>query len=373
MKRIKYILSLLLSVMGIVLLFAGILYFAISDRMTADIVLSIILSGIGISIIIFTRGARINARQSYNFDEYGNSRQNYASMSQAERKIIDMTVMAENETILSTAEYNSMVRKGSKNPDKDLQELIGLINVKDKIAELKAKMEYADKKDRHSYHLCFLGNPGTGKTTVAKIYTGFLYKYKYIKKNEYIYTDASSIMTGNSARKIKLILNKSHGKVVFIDEAYALMYDRSGEGGQILALLLNEMENSRNNIVIILAGYKEEMKALFQMNEGLHSRINTFMFFEDYDQNELADILKITARKAGYEVDKDAFDYMVNILLYRKCLPTFANGRTVRKLFEQTLDKHFLNLSKGIDDRMQKNTITYEDVVDDCAEENYLN
>lgn len=368
MKSLKYAFGICFPVLGIILIVLGIISYAYSQ----NIVIAATLIVAGIVLIMAFKGMRIKGRQECSFDKYGNSVKKYSSLSQAERKTIDMTVMARNESIMSEAEFNAMLNTGGKNPDKELKSLIGLDKVKEQIEELKAQMQYADKKAIKNFHLVFLGNPGTGKTTVARIYTGFLYKYKYIKKNEYICTDASTLMASGSSEKMRLILSKAHGRVLFIDEAYALSYDASGLGQQILAMLINEMENSRNNMIVILAGYKESMRILFQMNEGLSSRINSFIFFEDYDHNELGAILTSMAKKDGYTIEQNTYDHMVNILLYKKCLPNFANARTVRKLYERTLQKHYLNLSKKILGKEYRFTLVDEDVVEDDTEDSYL-
>ena len=368
MRVIKYVLGIVFPVIGIFLIVGAIISFALKGNSLIALVVGII----GVAFIVFFKNLRIKGRQECDFDQYGNRKKQYSAMSQAERKAIDMAVVAKNESIISEAEFNAMLHAGGKNPDKELAELIGLDKVKEQIEELKAQMKYADKKAIKNFHLVFLGNPGTGKTTVARIYTGFLYKYKYIKKNEYICTDASTLMASGSSEKMRIILNKAHGRVLFIDEAYALSYDASGLGQQILAMLINEMENSRNNMIVIFAGYKESMRILFQMNEGLSSRINSFIFFEDYDHNELGAILTGMAKKDGYTIKQNAYDHMVNILLYKKCLPNFANARTVRKLYERTLQKHYLNLSKEVIDKEYKYALVDNDVVEDDAEDSYL-
>lgn len=368
MKGFKYALGIIFPVIGVLLFFVAFFVFLSSKTY----IMPIILITVGALLIIFSKNFRIKARQDYEFDKYGNSKKKYSSLSQEDRKVIDMAIMAENQTILSEAEFSSMLHPGSKNPDKELNDLIGLENVKETVEKLKAQMQFNDRKNSKAFHMCFLGNPGTGKTTVAKILTGILYKNKYIKKNEYICTDSATIMSAHDSRKMKLILNKAHNRVLFIDEAYALAYDTSGAGQQILAMLLNEMENSRDNMIVILAGYKNEMKMLFQLNEGLASRINTYLFFEDYDQAEMGEILKGLATKDGYLIESDAFEMLINVLLYKKCLPFFANGRTVRKTYEKTLQNHYYNLSSGKLDKSYRFTITKEDVSDNDLEDKYL-
>lgn len=373
MKTLKYYNTIFISLLGLLLTIfsTGFLVLNFKDLTTLGNILCI--SGImgGLIIIYIMKIQRVNARQEAENDKYGNKKKDYKYLSAQERKIIDMAITVENEQALSDAEYRTMIKPGIKNPDEVLKNLIGLKDVKQKIKELKAQMEYVNKKDRHTFHMCYLGNPGTGKTTVAGIITGYLYKYKFIKKNEYVCTDASSIMSSSYAsRKMKLILQKSHGKVLFIDEAYAFAYNAIGN--EILAMLLNEMENSRNDITVIFAGYKKEMKMLFNMNSGLQSRINTYIFFEDYDQNEMDEILHVFAKQKNIKITEEANEEFIKIFIWKKCQPTFANARTVRKIFENALSKHYYNLSAGIIDKSMKDTIMLEDIEDNSQEDEYF-
>lgn len=376
--KIKYF----LSIIGSAAVLVGLMIYAINiipsflankNLSLKDLIVPAIIFSVGIILIIILKKVRIETRQLSERDQYGNSTKTYGSLSAQERKQIDMVVMAEEQSILPDREYQTMIHTGSKDPDKELENMTGLEDVKNKIKELKAEMEYTNKKDRHAFHSCFLGNPGTGKTTIAKILTGFLYKYQYIKKNEFICTDASSILaSGNPTKKIQLILRKSHGKVIFIDEAYSFAFDRTGKAAEALAILINEMENSRNNITIILAGYKKEMRYLFDLNSGLKSRINSYLFFEDYDQYELMDILHTMLESKKMSITPQAEDKAMKIILWQKCLPDFANARTVRTLVENAISKHYFNLSNNYILSDKKNEIQDIDIVEQEKIDNYF-
>lgn len=219
--------------------------------------------------------------------------------------------------------------------------------------------------------MCFLGNPGTGKTTIMGILTGLLYKYQYIKKNQYIYTDASSILSStNPSRRMELLLQKSHNKVIFIDEAYMLAYDNSGY--KVLTLLLNAMENNRNDTIIVLAGYKKEMKTLLALNSGLPSRINKYLFFSDYTQTELIEILHKMSEDKGFTISKEAEEKLTNILLWKMCQSSFANARTVRQLLESAILRHYYNLEFNHTSLSNAKIILPEDIELNEEEDIYL-
>lgn len=371
--KLKYGFSILLSLIGLMLIGAGAIYGALhfKNLSTFGFVLIGGLIVIGLLFMFISKPMRQNSRQEMQTDKYGNRNKGYSQMSKKERDYIDLLTTAQDEQILSEAEWRSMNKKGSDNPKEVLNSLIGLHEVKQKVSELEAQMNYLPKNERKAFHMCFLGRPGTGKTTISSILTGFLYQNKFIKQNKYIYTDASNIVAcGNAARKMKLILQRCHGSVLFIDEAYCFAYNN--QGYEALTLLLNEMENSRNDLIVIMAGYKKEMKSLFALNSGLQSRINTYLFFEDYDQNEMVDIIKYIAKQENFEISSLAIDKLVNIFIWQKCLPSFANARTVRKIFENAKSRHYYNLSAGIISKEYKNCILPEDIIENIKEDNYF-
>ena len=165
---------------------------------------------------------RTNSKNRIEFDEDGNKKNNlYKNLSAADKAIIDKQVLADKERLLGEAEIKRVIHNGVKNPEEELEKLIGLYNVKEEIKKMKATMEYNRKYEKNkkqnvaSNHMCFVGSPGTGKTTVARIMTGLLYKYKYIKKNQCIEVDASFLKgdtPDNTLKKTKLIIAE---KIIF--------------------------------------------------------------------------------------------------------------------------------------------------------------
>ena len=281
--------------------------------------------------------------------------------------------LLKNESLLSDAEFKSIVKKGSKHPEEDLNDLIGLTKVKQEVLRFKSQIK--DKKHPiNNIHMCFLGNPGTGKTTIAGILTGFLYQYKYIKRNEYIYVDGNFFKSGEDPiARTKMLLAKAKGKILFIDEAYSLVQGNYGLGQQLLSTILNEMENERTNMIIILAGYKKEMKKLFNSNSGLASRIKNYFMFEDYTIEEMQRIFINLIYAENMVVDLEALERLEKILLSKKESSNFANARTVRNLAEKAITEHFYNLDVGNISNDNKYRLVAEDIVNDRSVDSYFN
>lgn len=281
--------------------------------------------------------------------------------------------LLKNESLLSDAEFKSIVKKGSKHPEEDLNDLIGLTKVKQEVLRFKSQIK--DKKHPiNNMHMCFLGNPGTGKTTIAGILTGFLYQYKYIKRNEYIYIDGNFFKSGEDPiARTKMLLARVKGKILFIDEAYSLVQGNYGLGQQLLSTILNEMENERTNMIVILAGYKKEMKELFNSNSGLASRIKNYFMFEDYTIEEMQQIFINLIYAENMVVDLEALERLEKILLSKKESSNFANARTVRNLAEKAITEHFYNLDVGNISNDNKYRLIAEDIVNDRLIDNYFN
>ena len=278
-------------------------------------------------------------RQRLQTDQYGLRKNSFKDMSKKERRAMELQNMARDEQILSTAEWMSMVKNGSKNPDADLSGMIGILPVKEKVLEMKAQMAYGNKKTRRPPNVCLLGNPGTGKTTVAGILAGFLAKYGYIRENKYVVVNGTSFSSSpDPVRRTNLILAKAKGKLLFIDEAYSLA--RSQYGQQILTILLDDMERNRNGMALILAGYKKEMKELFQMNSGLSSRIDDYLMFPDYSPSEMKQIAKSMAGKQGYRITDEALNKSILLFEYERSHGIFANARSARKAVESAISYH---------------------------------
>lgn len=269
----------------------------------------------------------------------------YNKLSMQERRRIEKENILKEEKLLSTLEYKNTLRKGSDNPDQDLNQLIGLSELKKEIF----KFEYALNKNALNLHMCFLGNPGTGKTTMAAIITGLLYRYKYIKENEYIYVDGNFFKSSSDPiERTKLLLVKAKKKVLFIDEAYALVQGNYSLGQQIIATLLNEMENNRTDLIIILAGYQKEMKQLFLSNSGLASRVKNYFVFEDYNLIELQNIFTQMVYKNQLAISSNALEKFTDLIEKEKKKSSFANARTVRNIVENALLEHQYNLKNNL-------------------------
>lgn len=374
MKTLKYnllyLLVILLSIVSVVIPLLGIYLFLTNFSETKQVnilYLSFLIP------LLFTKSlfeARIKLRNIVDYDEFGVSKKygKYERMSAKEKKVIDMQKMADMERILSSSQIKKLTHKGSDNPDKDMNKLIGLKNVKDKMNEMVARMEFersSKKMQISSKHMAFLGSPGTGKTTVARIMTGFLYKNKYIKKNKCVEVDGNFLKSSTSADtaiKTELIIREALGGVLFIDEAYALIEGSDGIGEQAVATLIKAMEDRKGEFVLILAGYTNEIKKLIQSNPGFESRIKDFMVFQDYNNEELKEIFINMARDNNFVVDANALDKLEERFERERKLSSFGNGRTARNILDECIDKHAFNFKNKEIDISDKFKITEKDV-----------
>ncbi len=298
----------------------------------------------------------MNIRNAREFDENGLSRKynEYQKLSKKEREEVSKQRLAEVERLIGTGTLKKITKEGSKNPEKDLKELLGLKEVKDQVAEMSARMEFDKKYQKNkrtinisSHHMCFIGPPGTGKTTLAKIMTGFLYRYGYIKVNKYIETDGNFLRgqtPGETSQKTSLLLSMAKGKVLFIDEAYALF---SGPGAQeAIASIIKVMEDSRDEFILILAGYEHEMEQLIHSNPGFFSRIGHILHFNDYTNEELYKIFISMAKKYGFLVAPETIKYFMLRIQEEKKKEHFGNARTCRNILDESISHHALNLKK---------------------------
>ena len=302
-----------------------------------------------------------DGRMDVKYDEFGRSKKkgNFKMLSQKEQDEIAWQNMIDLERVLSSSVINKITKAGSKKPEKDLEKMIGLVPVKNKVNEMSARMKFEKesnknkkKKDRinsmSGRHMVFYGSAGTGKTTTARIITGFLYKYGYIKENKCIEVDGNFLKAGReTAAKVKLITQQAYGGVLFIDEAYTLY---EGEyGGEAIATLIKEMEDNRDRFICILAGYTKDMNRLLESNTGFKSRIKEYLDFPDYSIPEMKEIFVSMANEQGFAVSGEALERLEIRLAKEKELRTFGNGRTVRNVLDEAVDKHAFNyVSKAI-------------------------
>lgn len=239
-----------------------------------------------------------------------------------------------------------------------LNDLIGLATVKDEITKLtnfikiqQVRESKGMKTSDISYHCVFTGSPGTGKTTVARIMASIYKDLGILKKGHLVETDRSGLVAeyvGQTAVKTNKIIDSALDGVLFIDEAYSLVQGAKEDfGKEAISTLLKRMEDDRNRIVVILAGYSTEMKEFIDSNPGLQSRFNRYINFPDYTANELSQIFLIKAKKNQYTLDEDASKVLDDVLTeaVEHKDKNFGNARFVRNLFEKTIQNQAMRLS----------------------------
>jgi probable Rubsico expression protein CbbX len=227
------------------------------------------------------------------------------------------------------------------------EELVGLAPVKTRIREIAALL-LIDKLRRNlgitsanpGLHMSFTGSPGTGKTTVGLKMADILYQLGYIKKGHLLTVTRDDLVgqyIGHTAPKTKEVLKKAMGGVLFIDEAYYL-YKPDNErdyGSEAIEILLQVMENQRDELVVILAGYKEPMDKFYESNPGLSSRIANHIDFPDYTVDELLKIAKIMLDEQQYQLTPQAEIALAQYIQKRKEKPLFANARSVKNALDR--------------------------------------
>ena len=306
-------------------------------------------------------------------------------------KLLDYVSITYPKTDLSFAKYrdglvekilfNKEVPEYEKDKTMDeifeeLNSLVGLMKVKKMLNELVSLVELKNKsKDdlkikNINLHMVFLGNPGTGKTTVARIVAEILYNLKYIKQNKLIEVSSKDLVAeyvGQTAPKTMAVIQKALGGVLFVDEAYSLASNK-GQGSsyneEAIATLIQAMENYRDNLVVIFAGYTKEMQDFLDMNSGIVSRIGYTVEFEDYTEDELLQIFMQMMNKAGFDVTKEAQEKVKKIITEYKDTKNFGNARFVRNVYEKSIVKHASNTAGKKQKKILK-TIKEEDISTD--------
>lgn len=180
----------------------------------------------------------------------------------------------------------------------------------------------------------------THNTTVARIMTGFLYKYGYIKENKCVEVDGNFLKAGSeTATKTTMVIRQAFGGVLFVDEAYALVQgDQYGQDA--IATLIKQMEDNRDRFVLILAGYTNEMRDLLESNPGFQSRLKEYLYFEDYNDNDMCTIFRAMAKSKGYTLDLGAEQNLLVRIQNERPLPSFGNARTARSILDEAMERH---------------------------------
>ena len=227
------------------------------------------------------------------------------------------------------------------------QELIGLVPVKSRIREIaslllveriRQKMSLANTYP--TLHMSFTGNPGTGKTTVAMRMAGILHRLGFVRRGHVVSVTRDDLVgqyIGHTAPKTKEILKKAMGGVLFIDEAYYLYRPENERdyGQESIEILLQVMEAQREDLVVVLAGYRDRMERFFQSNPGFRSRIAHHIDFPDYSEAELLAIAELMLVEQNYRFSSEARDAFIRYIALRKTQPLFSNARSIRNALDR--------------------------------------
>lgn len=274
------------------------------------------------------------------------------------QKIIEYNLIESNlsngkQTVSLPSELFCM--KGCNNPLgtnsdtlKELDRLVGLSTVKSLIHRIldyfsisQRRFEINSSPVRPSMHFMFSGASGTGKTIVARLLAKIFYEHGIIKSNVLIEVGRSDLIgeyVGQTAPKVKRLFDNAKGGILFIDEAYSLIPQGERDfANEAIPTIIQEMENNRNDVIVIFAGYTEMMEEFLNTNPGLASRISRNIYFNNYNKYELYDILTLMANQQGYLIDKKCKAILLTHFEKCLCSESFGNARYVRKLFELVL------------------------------------
>jgi probable Rubsico expression protein CbbX len=236
-------------------------------------------------------------------------------------------------------------------------ELVGLLPVKKKVEEIgslllvdRARKRFGLSASRPNLHMCFTGAPGTGKTTVALMMADLLCRLDYLPKGHLVHAMRDDLVgeyIGHTAPKTRAVLDRAMGGVLFIDEAYTLFRaeDSKDYGQECIDILMQVMENERDKLVVILAGYKDRMDRFFESNPGMSSRIAHHLDFADYELDELLAIGQLMLDRSSYYLSDEAESAFREYLSARMTQPRFGNARSVRNELESARLRHAYRLA----------------------------
>lgn len=241
-------------------------------------------------------------------------------------------------------------------PYDTLQEMIGLTEVKTVIDEIIAASKVVRARERMglntqgaSFHMMFSGNPGTAKTSVARLLCKILKEESAISSGRFVECGRQDLVAkyvGWTARMVEDKFKEAQGGILFIDEAYALVDSSNTYGAEAINTVVQMMENYRDSVIVIFAGYPEKMQTFLEQNEGLKSRIAFHLSFPDYSPEELTDILTLISQKRDYQIDEEAKEYCKELFCNAVKEDNFGNGRYVRNILDQAIIKQSARILK---------------------------
>ena len=251
-----------------------------------------------------------------------------------------------------------------------LNELIGLDNVKEEISKLLKYLLYLNKVEEYAVfddinlHMLFTGNPGTGKTTVARLLANIFYDMGYIKENKCAEITAKDLIAGyvgQTALKTAKMLEDNKGGVIFIDEAYVLASDSQRYASEAIVEIIKEMEKKQT--IFIFAGYTKEMDSFIKLNPGIRSRTGYYIEYKEYTIEELVEIFKHKLDKYELKITDEALEKIRTVIKKAKEEQDFGNGRFIDKLYEKVMIEHAVNM-ENVDDKETLLTIGPDDIND---------
>ena len=252
------------------------------------------------------------------------------------------------------------------------RELVALAPVKTRIREIAAllvidrlRREAGLTSERPSLHMSFTGNPGTGKTTVALKMAEILHRLGYVEKGHLVAVTRDDLVgqyVGHTAPKTKEVVKRAYGGVLFIDEAYYLYRPENERdyGPEAIEVLLQVMEQERDNLVVVLAGYRDRLEDFFRANPGMGSRVAHHIHFPDYDADELMSIARLMLGRQAYELSEEAETAFREYVERRMKQPRFANGRSIRNAIDRARLRQANRLFERDDELAEHDLVTIE-------------
>jgi AAA+ superfamily predicted ATPase len=322
-----------------------------------------------------------NELESYVMDKYGES----DLKSQAFIDLVTQTIIFNHFNHQINIEGKLLIkdipattnRRSREDIWKELNGLAGLENGKGEIRNIEQLLSFRKKTadlglkamQKPNMHMVFAGNPGTGKTTVARLVAEMLYNIGYIKQNKLIEVSPKDLIgqyIGQTAPKTAAVCESAYDGVLFVDEAYELTVTDGNSGGnqfrsECVTELIKQMEDNRDRLIVIFAGYTNEMCRFLESNAGFASRVGKFIEFEDYTTEQLTAMFIRQAYNNGMRVSDKALERVSEKIEQARKLPHFGNGRYARNLFEKVLLEHAKNTFET-EDTEKLTVITEEDI-----------